>query len=74
MSLRRFVGYFFALSVCSTIAFASCIMEHAAPEDSTASFADGPIISLVPVLKKRPAPALLHRPAAPKAVLVARAD
>ncbi len=56
MSLRRFVGYFFALSVCSTIAFASCIMGNTPRRRMPLRPSrTAPVISLVPVLKKRPA-------------------
>ena len=36
MSLRRFAGYFLALSAAATVAFASCLMGQAAlPETAT---------------------------------------
>jgi hypothetical protein len=33
MSVRRFIGYFIALSACSTIAFASSLLDHAPAEE-----------------------------------------
>ncbi len=72
MSLHRFAGYFFALSACSTIAFASCLMDKAAPPDAT--LASGPVLSIVPAFNKHHARVPPRRQATLKAVLVARAD
>ena len=37
MSARRFIGYFFALAACSTLAFASFGPDIAAPQDALTS-------------------------------------
>jgi hypothetical protein len=37
MSLRRFAGYFMALTALATVAFASCLMGQATPEESAES-------------------------------------
>ena len=42
MPLRRFAAYFLAISVCSTIALASGVMGHPAPQDAAASPVDQP--------------------------------
>ena len=37
MSLRRFAGYFMALTALATVAFASCLMGQASPEEAADS-------------------------------------
>lgn len=73
MSLGRFVGYFVALSACSTIAFASCLMGKTAPQ-MPASLAETPGVSVVPDQSRHHTGGRLHRQVTLKTVLVARAD
>lgn len=71
MSIRLFAGYFFVLSTCSTIAFASCLMGRPAPQQTVES----PVIQRpLPTQGKRALPLFQHHPPAPKATLVACAQ
>jgi hypothetical protein len=45
MSVRLFAGYFLALAVCSTLAFASFGPDSAAPQDASASDPAGDALS-----------------------------
>lgn len=45
MSLRRFAGYFFALSACSTLAFASSTVGQTLPPQSEPAYSAAPFAS-----------------------------
>ncbi|MGI4787307.1 MAG: hypothetical protein ACRYFS_00510 [Janthinobacterium lividum] len=60
MSVRRFVGYFIALSACATTAFASSLLDRA-PEQAAQSYATSSFMPSMPPLSYYAPPMPPHK-------------